>query len=547
MALSAASLGMFGGAVPAVSSEGNMVATRRLTETQYRHTIADLFGADIAVNGRFEPERREHGLLAIGATKLSITGAGFDQYYSMARTISDQVFDEKRRGKLPACVPTDPRKVERACVEGFVRTYGERLFRRPLTDAEVAARVAGAERGGNNAADHFVGMELALTSLLVAPEYLFRIETTEADPKRRGARRLDGYTKASRLSHLLWDTTPDAELLRAARAGELHDKKGLERQVERMLASPKTEAGVRAFFSDMLQFEFFETVTKDVTVYPKFSAALMESAREQTLRTLVDHLVTRNGDYRDIFTSRSTFINRQLASAYQTPFISDADWVSYTVPQEREAAGVITQVTFLSLFSHPGRSSPTKRGVALNEVFLCEETPIPPVDVDFSIVNDVANPLLKTNRDRLLAHATEETCAGCHNLSDPLGLALERFDSLGQHRETENGQPIDVSASLEGKKFTGATGLGLLMHDNPRAARCIVRNVYAYGVGRAPGEAEERYLSDQTKAFARDGYKLPALLRRVVTSDAFFALPPVAPAAQPPARVASIRTPGDQP
>lgn len=537
--LGAVSLAGLAGAVPAVSAEGDMVAARRLTESQYRHTVADLFGADIAVNGRFEPERREEGLLAIGAAKLSISGAGFDQYYSMARGISDQVFDPKRRAKVPACTIADPKKVEETCVAAFVKDYGYRLFRRPLTEAELAPRVAAAKKGGDAAGDHYVGMELALTSLLVAPEYLFRIERAEPDPKRRGARRLDGYTKATRLSHLIWDTTPDAELLRAAQAGELHDKAGLARQVDRMLASDKTQAGVRAFFSDMLQFEFFDTVTKDVTLYPKFSAALMEGAREQTLKTLVDQLITKNGDYRDIFTSRETFINRQLASAYQVPFVSSEDWVAYTVPAEREAAGVITQVTFLSLFSHPGRSSPTKRGVALNEVFLCEQTPLPPADVDVSIVNDTANPLLKTVRDRLLAHATDESCAGCHNLSDPLGLALERFDSLGQFRELENGQPINVSASLDGKTFSGATGLGQLMHDNPRAQRCLVRNIFAYGVGRATTDADDAYLDQQTKAFARDGYRLPGLLRQVAVSDAFFALP-VAKASRPATRTASL-------
>lgn len=534
-----------GGAVPASSAEGAMVAARRLTETQYKHTVADLFGADIAINGRFEPEKREEGLLAIGASKLSISGAGFDQYYSMARSISDQVFDPKRRDKLPACTVANPKAVEQACVEAFLKQYGQRLFRRPLTEAEIKPRVAAATKGGAAAEDHYVGMELALTSLLVAPEYLFRIETAEPDPKRRGQRRLDGYSKAARLSHMIWDSAPDQELLRAASAGELHEAKGLEAQVDRMLASPKTEAGVRAFFTDMLQFEFFETVTKDVTVYPKFSAALMEGAREQTLKTLVDQLVTKNGDYRKIFTSRETFINRQLASAYQTPFISLEDWTSYTVPADREAAGLITQVTFLSLFSHPGRSSPTKRGVALNEVFLCEQTPLPPADVDFSIVNDTANPLLKTVRDRLLAHATDETCAGCHNMSDPLGLALERFDSLGQQREMENGQPIDVSAVLDGKTFVGANGLGQLMHDNPRAQRCIVRNVFAYGIGRATGAADDKFLNDQTAAFAKDGYRLKGLMRRVTVSDAFFALP-TTPVSKPATRVATLSTAGVQ-
>jgi len=543
-ALCAAALlaGTLGAVVAAsgASPTAGMVATRRVTESQYRHTIADLFGADIVVNGRFEPERRDHLLLAVGAGDLSISGAGFDQYYVMAKSISDQAFDEKHREKTSPCRPADPARTDARCVESFLRQYGLKLFRRPLTEAEVKPRLAAAIKGGDAGKSHYAGMKLALTSLLIAPDYLFRIEVAGKDPK--GGKRLDGYTRASRLSYLLWDTTPDDELLRAAAGGELYSKAGLEKQAARMLASPKTEAGTRAFFTDMLQLDYFETVTKDVAVYPKFSAALMDSAKEQTLRTLVDQLWTKKGDYRDIFTSRETFLNRQLASAYQTPFVSATDWTRFTVPQDRESAGIITQVTFLSLFSHPGRSSPTKRGVALNEVFLCTETPTPPANIDFSVINDTANQSLKTVRDRLLAHAIDETCAGCHNQSDPLGLSLERFDSLGQHRDTENGAVIDVAAELDGRKFSGATGLGQLLHDNPRAPKCLVRNVYAYGVGRVPDAADSKFLADQTASFAADGYKLPALLARMAVSDDFYKVAQPKALKAPEAKVAESPT-----
>jgi hypothetical protein len=544
-AVAAGTLGVVVAASGASPTSG-MVATRRLTETQYRHTIADVFGGDIVVNGRFEPERREELLLAVGAGELSISGAGFDQYYAMAKTISDQVFDEKHRARVTSCKPADPAKVDEKCVETFLRTYGLKLFRRPLTDAEIKSRVTMAVKSGTASKSHYTGMRLALTSLLISPEYLFRIETAANDGK--GGKRLDGYSRASRLSYLLWDTAPDDELLRAAAAGELYTRVGLEKQAARLVASPKAEAGTRAFFTDMLQLDYFETVTKDVTVFPKFSAALMDSAKEQTLKTLIDQLVTKKGDYRDIFTSRETFINRQLASAYQAPFVSATDWTRYSIPQDQESAGIVTQVTFLSLFSHPGRSSPTKRGVALNEVFLCTPTPAPPANVDFSIVNNTNDPSLKTVRDRLLAHANDETCAACHNQSDPLGLSLEHFDSLGQHRETENGAKIDVAAELDGRRFSGATGLGRLLHDNPRAPKCLVRNVYAYGAGRAPDANDAKYLAEQTAAFAQDGYRLQSLLTRVAVSDEFYRVPPPKPVA--PLKVASaqpLRQTGGQP
>ena len=175
----------------AASDQTVKVAARRITESQYRHTIAALFGPQTLVNARFEPERREDGLLAVGSTSLSITPSGFEQYFALARSISDQVLDPKRREAVVGCAPADPAKADAACTRAFVERYGEPLFRRPLTSAEVAARVKTAETGAVQAGDFYAGLEFALTSLLMAPEYLFRIEVAEPDPARARQYRLD--------------------------------------------------------------------------------------------------------------------------------------------------------------------------------------------------------------------------------------------------------------------------------------------------------------------------------------------------------------------
>jgi len=507
------------------SSTGPMViATRRVNEGQYRNTVADLFGADIQVNARFEPELRSHGLLAIGAGKLSITTGGFEQYYAVGRSISDQVLDAKRRDKFATCKPADLKAADDACTAAFVKEHGRKLFRRPLDDAEIASRVALARSGATQAKDYYAGLKLALTSLLTSPDFLFRVEVAERDPSNRRALRLDGYTKAQRLSYLLWNTTPDEELLQAAASGELHTAQGVDKQVARLMASPRMESGVRAFFTDVMQLELFETVTKDAGVYPKYSQSVIDSAREQTLRTIVDLTLTRKGDYRDIFVTPNTFVDRTLASVYRLPYLGEgATWRPYSYPASADQAGILTQVTFLSLHGHPGRTSPTKRGVALNEIFLCQETPLPPDDVDFTILNETENPLLKTVRARLLAHATEESCAGCHNMVDPIGLALERFDSIGQPRLIENGELIDVTAELDGVKFEGAKGIGPTLRTNPKIPACVVRNVYAYGVGRDPvNDWEVAYLEGQTKAFTSGGHVMPDMMSRIAKSPEFF-------------------------
>jgi hypothetical protein len=321
-----------------------------------------------------------------------------------------------------------------------------------------------------------------------------------------------------------------------------------------LVASPRFEDGARAFFADMLQLDGFDNLIKDPATYPKFNQAIADSAKEQTLKTTIDLLVSKKRDYRDLFSSNETFINRYLASVYKVPYSSSNEWAPYTFSESSERAGILTQVSFLSLFAHPAGSSPTRRGVKVHEIFMCEPTPEPPADVDFSKVQDSSK---GTVRGRLLDHMENTGCTACHRRrargrrargdgaararvrcrsrgrsvrrgvqphrrSDPPGLALEHFDGLGQLRTMENGARIDVSADLDGKKFEGAQGLAKYLRDDPKIPACLVRNVYAYGVGRPTDERDEDYIADQTAAFASSGYVLPSLMAQIASSPEFF-------------------------
>jgi hypothetical protein len=197
----------------------------------------------------------------------------------------------------------------------------------------------------------------------------------------------------------------------------------------------------------------------------------------------------------------------------------------YEFPASSGRNGVLTQTSMLAMFSHPGRSSPTKRGVALMDIFLCEPTPAPPANVDFSVVNDTSGPL-KTVRERLMAHATNSTCASCHTHSDPIGLSLEGFDTIGGRRTTENGQKIDVSATIQGKSFAGAEGLGHFLHDNPKYTACIARKLNAYSRGQDSEDVPASAVKLAYKAFADSGFRMRALLKGLVETPDFFSAPP---------------------
>ena len=505
---------------PEAASRG--VVIRRLDQEQYRLAIADIFGPAIKVGGRFEPDLREEGLVAVGAGRVSVTATGLEQYDKMARSVAEQVVSERQRAALISCQPADAKAADDACAKQFLGDAGRLLYRRPLSESELASRVAVAHAAADKLGGFYPGLSTALTTLLVSPNFLFRQQHVEPDPDHPGQWRLDAYSKATQLSYFLWNAAPDPELLDAAASGQLHTSKGLQAQVDRMLGSPRIEAGVRAFFADMLGFDGFKTLAKDAALFPKFTFKVAADAQEQTLRTITDHLLTRKGDYRDLFTTRDTFLSPMLASVYGVPLDSDGAWVPYSFAKDDKRAGILTQVSFLSLHGHPGRSSPTLRGKALREVLLCQTVPVPPANVNFTLVQDTANPTYKTARARLGAHATDPTCAGCHKIIDPIGLAMENFDSSGGWRQTENDTAIDTTGDLDGRGFANPVGLGQAVHDNPAAPACLVRRLYAYAIGAVPAKPEGEWLTTIEGEFAAKGYRLTDLLRRIATSDALY-------------------------
>jgi len=525
-------LGLWILAVPAVqpalsAPAGEEVGLRLLTESEYRNSIRDIFSPDILVQGRFDAGRRVGGLLAASSTVLSVTPASLESFSKMADGIASQVVDQKHREKLVGCAPKDAKAADDACASAFLARYGRLLFRRPLTSDELKSRVKLAADLAKSNQDFYAGLSDSLATLLYSPTFLFRHEI--AVPAAGGKTyTLDNYSRAARLSFMLWDTTPDADLLKAAESGRLNTATGVAEQVDRLMSSPRLETGMRAFFADMLQLDTFSNTTKDSIIYPKYNAQIAAAAQEETLRTVMDLSLKSNDDIRNLMTTQKTYISRVLASIYDVPYTFHDEWMPYEFPQSAGRSGIVSQVSTLSMFSHPGRSSPTERGVAIMDIFLCEPTPLPPANVDFSIVNNTNGPL-KTVRERLMAHATTPTCASCHTHSDPIGLTLEHFDSTGAHRLYENGQLIDVSGTIQGKTFQGAQGLGRYLHDNPKFPACLARKLYSYGVGANSEDVSPATYKAAYKAFVDGGYRLRTLLKSMVTSpDYFDTVPPSA-------------------
>ena len=503
---------------PEPADASSLARVRLLSQEQYFNSLAYIFGPDIAVAAHFAPFRRTDGLLESGAAAAGVTIGQMQEFQRTAGAVAEKVVSPASRNFLIPCTPRSATGADDACASRFLGQVGRLLFRRPLTAAEQHGYTMEARAAALRLKDFYGGIAVVLEGMLISPNVLFVVDRTEPDPRHAGRARLDSWSLASRLSLFLWNAAPDDALLNWAAHGDLQSPAGRARAVDYMLSSPRLEAGVRAFFDDMLGFDEFAVLSKDPGIYPSFIADTISDAREQTLRTIIDQLIDGNRDYRDLYTTRDTFMSPALAPLYGVP--APPGWTRYESPADSERVGLLTQVAFLASHAHPGRSSATLRGKALRELLLCQKVPRPPPNVDFSLIEDPKSTLL-TARERLAAHRANPVCAGCHKLTDPIGLGLENFDGAGQYRATERGAPIDASGNLDGKTFPDAAGLAQALHDNPALPTCLVSRVYAYATGGTPGSGSNGVLAWFNAQFAGQGYKFPSLLRTVALSNSF--------------------------
>jgi len=510
-------------ALPDNTSEARV---RLMTSTQYANMIADVFGADIKPGTPLAPVSRTDGLISSTAASVGVTSGDLMKLQRAATTVAAQVVDNgnlergipSHRDSLVPCKPQSLEASDDACATQFIAQTGRLLYRKPLSDALLQEYVAKARTAADSNKDFYIGLSGVLEGMLVDPNVLMISDIVEDDPKKPGQKRLDAYSLASRLSFFLWNTVPDDAVLKAAESGEILTPKGRANVVSMMLASPKIENGVRAFFDDMFAFEDFDNLAKDGEVYPIVTGVALRDSREQTLRTITDHLVTRKGDYRDLFTTKNTFMSPALAAIYKVP--TRPGWTPYEFPPESPRMGILTHISFLAVHSHPARSSATLRGKALRELFLCQRVPPPPPNVDFSALEDPTSPF-RTARDRVNFHLQNPVCAGCHRITDPMGLALENFDGGGQFRVAEAGVEIDASGNLDGKNFDNVAGLSQALHDHPQVPRCLVRRIYSYGTGGPLTNDSNKQVDALTKIFADTGYRVPDLMQSIAMSDAF--------------------------
>lgn len=495
----------------------------RLTQRQYRNAVGDLLGAPLP-EVELEPDTNPYLFMSIGATSTSLSELGTQQYEEAADLLTSTVWDDTaRRDALLGCTPAT---ADDACGQGFLADFGRRAFRRPLSADELARWTAVAVElssggSGPEIADAHRGLRLAVAGMLQSPYFLYRVELGEEDPDDPSRLRFTGYELASRLSFLLWESIPDDELMAAAEDGALLDADGLEQQARRMMADPRTRLSVQAFFGQYFDLARLDGVSRDPALYPDFSPTMAKSMRTEVELLMEDLIYRQDADIRQLFSTRRTFVNAELAELYGITPPDGASEISFApadLPAGGPRAGMLTLGAFLSMNAHETETSPTLRGKYLRERVLCMEVPAPPDDTDTNVPDPVEGGTL---RERLEQHRSDPACAACHAFIDPPGFLFENFDSAGVFRTTDNGHPVDTTGELDGVPLANASELADILAENPFVGPCVVKQLFRHTNGRLETDGEQPALDDLSDRFSDRGHRFSELLVELVRHESF--------------------------
>ncbi len=397
--------------------------------------------------------------------------------------------------------------------------FASRAWRRPLTSGEQAnLRAFYVKSRAVNGLEHDAAVRALLARVLVAPAFLYRVETAAAGRETR----LNAWELASRMSFFLWSSIPDDELRRAAAAGELNDPAMLTRQVRRMTADPKARRLATEFFGQWLGFYHFDQYRGvDTGRFPEFTDEVKASMYDEAISTF-EYIVGQQRPVKEILFGDYAFLNKALASFYGI----DRDVKSSGKVELVEGAhafgrgGALRLGSVLTTTSAPLRTSPVKRGDWILRRILGTPTPPPAADAGNIPADDrTFNGL--TLRERLDLHKRDATCAACHLKIDPLGFPLEAFDAVGRVRQTyADGKPVDVTGELRGRTIVGADGLlKYLQSQDKKFMTTLSRKMLGYALGRTPMASDRRLIGEMVASGS--GASFADLAIRIVTSRQF--------------------------
>jgi mono/diheme cytochrome c family protein len=409
---------------------------------------------------------------------------------------------------------------EETCAKRTLAALMRRAYRRPVTDADVE-RVLPFYREARRDGDYDAGIEAALSAILVSREFLFRVERDPNGIAPQTAYAVGDVELASRLSFFLWSSIPDDELLAVAERGELHKPVELERQARRMLADPRSHSLVTGFAGQWLHLRNLESITPDGRLFPDFDDNLRQAFRSET-ELLFSEIMREDRPVLALLRSDHAWLNERLAKHYGIPYVYGPQFRRVAIGPDDTRGGLLRQGSVLTVTSYATRTSPVIRGKWVLENLMGIVPPPPPADVPPLEDNTVSATL--SVRERLVQHRANAACAGCHNLMDPVGFALENFDAVGRWRATEEGRPVDASGGLPGGggTFDGVGGLEAALLKQPDVfVGTMTEKMLTFALGRGIDYYDAPAVRQILRTAKASDYRFSALVCAIVDSTPF--------------------------
>ena len=426
--------------------------------------------------------------------------------------------DTPSRRRIFGSRPGDPSQ-EDGSARRILASLMRRAYRRPVTDRDVEGPFELYQKA-RQSGDFDAGIEMALSAVLVSPHFLFRVEQDPLGIAPKTAYRISDLELASRLSFFLWSSLPDDQLLDVAVSGTLHQPVVLERQVRRMLADRRSEALVTNFASQWLRLRNLDSITPDMRLFPDFDDNLRQAFRQET-ELFFGSVLREDRSVLDLLRANYTFLNERLAKHYGIPNVYGTRFRRVALDEDSWRGGLLLQGSILTVTSYATRTSPVLRGKFVLDNFLGVPPPPPLPDVPALKDNTVAGNL--SVRERLSEHRTNANCAPCHNMMDPLGLSLEKYDAVGRRRTVEAGAAIDASGGLpDGNTFADVDGLESALLRRPDLfVGTLTERLMTYALGRGM----DYYDGPATRAIVRNAriqnFRMSSIILGIVKSQSF--------------------------
>ncbi len=492
---------------PATPDVSGMRQLRLLTRDEYNRTVKDLFSLSGDYRAQLPLEQKVLGFRNNSQFAL-VSSDHASAYDKTAQDIAEELLTDHWM-RLMNC----PVRAGISCAEQFVRSYAPRIWRRPLSEAEIQNTLQ-LHRVGSEISPE-LAMQLVIRGLLTSPHFLYRSELGQ-DGK------LTAFEMASGLSYFFWGTGPDEELFKAAASGALSQETNVIAQAERLMQDTRARVGIDAFADAWLGYTAVLSVNKDFSKFPQFDFRVRSALARET-EDFFNHIVLdKKGRFEELFLADYSLGGQDLANFYQAEMVQEGSLQKLKFPNQKRQ-GLLGHGSLLSSLAYATETGPIQRGKFVREHLLCDILIPPPPDL---MIKPPAPKEGATTRERFAAHTSVQPCKGCHVKIDGVGFSMEDFDAIGLYRDLDNGKAVDATGqvyALDGKNsdVNGAAELSSVIGQSTRARQCFVVQTWRMIQGRLESKEDVCALRQLTKDFSSQNLSMAQLLIKLITDPSF--------------------------